>query len=137
MTTPSDRDTDGALRDEPRTIAEVAQEFGVTHRTLRHYEALGLLTPERRGTRRLFHRRDRTRLGLILRGRRLGFPLEEIRHIVDMYDRAAGERGQLAYLLSQIDSRRADLERRRADIDAALAELDTLERRCREDLDSP
>lgn len=119
---------------EPRTIAQVAEEFGVTHRTIRHYEALGLLSPERDGTRRLFHRRDRIRLDLVLRGRRLGFPLEEIRRIVDMYDDHPGERGQLEYVLSQIDARRADLEQRRADIEVALAELDTLERRCREDL---
>ena len=83
------------LGDEPRTIAEVAEEFGVTHRTLRHYESLGLLSPERRGTQRIFHRRDRVRLDLVLRGRRLGFPLEEIRRIVDMYDDHPGERGQL------------------------------------------
>ncbi|WP_040634273.1 MerR family transcriptional regulator [Mobilicoccus pelagius] len=122
--------------DEPRTIAQVAEEFGVTHRTIRHYESLGLLSPERDGTRRLFHRRDRIRLDLVLRGRRLGFPLEEIRRIVDMYDDQPGERGQLEYLLSQIDERRADLEQRRADIEVALTELGTLERRCREDLDS-
>ncbi|WP_312722701.1 MerR family DNA-binding transcriptional regulator [Mobilicoccus sp.] len=130
MTTrPSATDT------EPRTIAQVAEEFGVTHRTIRHYEALGLVSPERDGTRRLFHRRDRIRLDLVLRGRRLGFPLEEIRRIVDMYDDHPGERGQLEYVLAQIDERRADLEQRRADIEVALTELDTLERRCREDLE--
>ncbi|WP_040157343.1 MerR family transcriptional regulator [Mobilicoccus massiliensis] len=121
---------------EPRTIAQVAEEFGVTHRTLRHYESLGLLSPERRGTQRLFHRRDRIRLDLVLRGRRLGFPLEEIRRIVDMYDEHPGERGQLEYVLAQIDARRADLAQRLTDIEVALAELDVLERRCREDLDA-
>ncbi|HEX2706244.1 MAG TPA: MerR family transcriptional regulator, partial [Candidatus Lustribacter sp.] len=60
------------------TIAQVADEFGITHRTVRHYEELGLLTPERRGTTRVYHRRDRTRLALILRGKRLGFPLEQV-----------------------------------------------------------
>jgi transcriptional regulator, MerR family len=68
------------------TIAAIAEEFGVTHRTVRHYEDLGLITPERRGTQRIYHRRDRTRLSLILRGKRLGFPLEEIRTIIDLYD---------------------------------------------------
>lgn len=123
-------------RTDERTwsIAEVAEEFGVTHRTVRHYESLGLLSPERRGTQRVYHRRDRTRLSLILRGKRLGFPLEEIRTIIDLYDAPRGRRSQLEYVLGQIDDRRADLEQRRADLDAALAELDRFEDRCREDL---
>ncbi len=122
--------------DSPRTwtIRELADEFEVTPRTLRHYEELGLLAPERRGTVRVFHRRDRVRLALILRGRRLGFPLEEIRTIIDMYDEQPGEVGQLRYLLGQIGDRRSDLERRRQDIEDSLRELDELDRRCREDL---
>ncbi|HET7303175.1 MAG TPA: MerR family DNA-binding transcriptional regulator [Segeticoccus sp.] len=121
--------------DEPTwTIAQVADEFGVTHRTIRHYEELGLISPVRRGMQRVYHRRDRTRLALILRGRRLGFPLEEIRTIVDMYDEPPGERGQLTYLLGQIDDRRRDLEQRHRDILDSLAELDELQRRCQEDL---
>ena len=115
----------------PLTIAEVADEFGITHRTVRYYEAQGLVSPERRGTQRLFHPRDRVRLSLVLRGTRLGFPLDEIRRIVDMYDDVPGERGQLEYLLGQIDERRADLEQRRRDIEAALSELQHLEDRCR------
>lgn len=116
------------------TIAQVAQEFGVTHRTVRHYEELGLLSPQRRGTRRVYHRRDRTRLNLILRGRRLGFPLEQIRTIIDLYDAPRGKRSQLQYVLDQIDDRRTDLEQRRRDLDDALTELDRFEDRCREDL---
>ncbi|WP_299443618.1 MerR family DNA-binding transcriptional regulator [uncultured Phycicoccus sp.] len=116
------------------SIAEIAEEFGVTHRTVRHYEDLGLISPERRGTTRVYHRRDRTRLGLVLRGRRLGFPLEEIRTIIDLYDAPRGRRSQLEYVLDQIDERRADLEQRRRDIEAALSELDGFEGRCREDL---
>lgn len=118
------------------TIAQMAQEFGVTHRTVRHYEDLGLIAPERVGTRRVYHRRDRTRLALILRGRRLGFPLPEIRTIIDLYDAPRGAGTQLEYLLAQIDDRRVDLTRRRADLDAALAELDHLEARCRADLET-
>ena len=118
----------------PLTIAEVADEFGITHRTVRYYEAQGLVSPERRGTQRLFHPRDRVRLSLVLRGKRLGFPLEEIRRIVDMYDDVPGERGQLEYLLGQIDERRAALEERRRDVEAALSELQDLEDRCRADL---
>lgn len=116
------------------TIAQIAEEFGVSHRTVRYYEDKGLITPERRGTARIFHPRDHVRLALILRGKRLGFPLDEIRRIVDMYDEQPGEVGQLSYLLSQIGDRRAELEQRRRDVDAALAELDELERRCQDDL---
>jgi DNA-binding transcriptional MerR regulator len=120
--------------DKTWTIREIAEEFGVTHRTVRHYEELGLITPERRGTTRIYHRRDRTRLGLILRGKRLGFPLEEIRTIIDLYDAPRGRRSQLEYVLGQIDERRADLEQRRKDLEDALTELDRFEDRCREDL---
>lgn len=117
------------------TIADLADEFSVTLRTIRHYEDLGLLSPERRGTVRVFHNRDRVRLALILRGRRLGFSLDEIATIVNMYDEQPGEEGQLRYLLEQIERRRSDLEQRRRDIDETLAELDEVEQRCREDLD--
>lgn len=125
-----------ASRTRPRTwtIAQIAEEFGVSHRTVRYYEDKGLVTPERRGTARVFHPRDHVRLALILRGKRLGFPLDEIRRIVDMYDEQPGEAGQLSYLLAQIGDRRAELEDRRRDVEAALAELDELERRCQADL---
>lgn len=113
------------------TIAEIAAEFGVTHRTVRFYEDQGLISPERRGTQRVFHPRDRVRLALVLRGKRLGFDLGQIRRIVDMYDQEPGEAGQLRYLLDQIAERRAELEQRRHDIELTLAELDDVERRCR------
>mgnify|MGYP000907106605 FL=1 len=116
------------------TIAQVADEFGITHRTVRHYEDLGLISPERHGTKRLYRRRDRTRLQLILRGKRLGFPLDQIRTIIDLYDAPRGKRSQLQYVLDQIDDRRTDLEQRRRDLDDALTELDRFEDRCREDL---
>jgi len=122
-------------RDRTWSIAEVAEEFGVTHRTVRHYEELGLISPERRGTARVYHRRDRTRLNLILRGKRLGFPLEEIRTIIDLYDAPRGRASQLEYVLSQVDERRVDLEQRRRDLDDALKELDAFEESCRADLD--
>ena len=120
---------------ESWTIAQIADEFGVTHRTVRHYEDLGLITPERRGQQRIYHRRDRTRLNLILRGKRLGFPLEEVRTIIDLYDAPRGRASQLEYVLSQVDERRADLEQRRRDLDDALKELDAFEESCRADLD--
>jgi DNA-binding transcriptional MerR regulator len=117
-------------------ITELAAEFDVTLRTIRHYEDIGLLAPERRGTARIFHARDRVRLALILRGRRLGFSLDEIATIVNMYDAEPGEAGQLRYLIQQIGIRRADLEQRRRDIDQTLADLAEVERRCRHDLAS-
>ena len=117
------------------SIAEIAEEYGVTHRAVRFYEDRGLITPERRGTRRVYHPRDRVRMGLILRGKRLGFSLEEITRIIDMYDEQPGEAGQLRYLLAQIEDRRTDLEQRRQDVLAAIRELDELERRCRDDLE--
>jgi DNA-binding transcriptional MerR regulator len=116
------------------SITELAEEFGVTLRTLRHYEDVGLLTPERRGSHRVFHPRDRIRLQLVLRGRRLGFSLPEIRTIVNMYDEQPGEAGQLHYLLEQIEVRRAELDRLRRDIDDTLRELDEVADRCRQDL---
>lgn len=122
--------------DDPRTwtISQLAEEYDVTLRTLRHYEAVGLLSPERRGSTRVFHQRDRIRLELVLRGRRLGFSLEQIARIVNMYDDRPGEHGQLTYLLDQIDVRRAELARMRDDIDRTEADLDDVERRCREAL---
>ena len=116
------------------SITELAEEFGVTLRTIRHYEDVGLITPERRGSARVFHTRDRIRLQLILRGKRLGFSLPEIRTIVNMYDEQPGEAGQLQYLLDQIDVRRAELDQLRRDIDETMAELAHVEQRCREDL---
>jgi DNA-binding transcriptional MerR regulator len=125
-------DHDGDL---PWTIAEVAAEYGITHRTVRFYEDQGLVQPERRGTQRLYRARDRVRLALVLRGKRLGFDLTQIRRIVDMYDEEPGEQGQLRYLLDQIAARRADLEQRRHDIELTLGELDDVEARCRAALD--
>lgn len=123
-----------ATADRTWTIADLADEHGVTHRTIRHYEDRGLLSPERRGTVRVFRNRDRIRLALILRGRRLGFSLDEIATIVDMYDEQPGEAGQLHYLIEQIEGRRRELEQRRRDIEETLAELDEVERRCHADL---
>src|SRR3954471_5173855 len=94
------------------TIAQIAAEFDVTHRTLRFYEDQGLISPERRGTQRVFRPRDRVRVALVLRGKRLGFSLEEIRRIIDMYDAEPGEVGQLHYLIEQVERRRAELLQR-------------------------
>jgi DNA-binding transcriptional MerR regulator len=116
------------------TITELAEEFGVTLRTIRHYEEVGLLSPARRGTVRVFDVRQRIRLQLVLRGKRLGFSLPQIATIVNMYDEQPGEAGQLQYLLHQIDVRRGELEQMRRDIEETMGELAEVERRCREDL---
>jgi DNA-binding transcriptional MerR regulator len=116
------------------TITELAADYSVTLRTIRFYEDQGLLSPERRGNQRVFRARDRVRLELILRGKRLGFSLQEIAKIIDMYDAEPGEAGQLRYLLEQIAVRRQELEQRRRDIEETLDELAEVERRCREDL---
>jgi len=113
-------------------IADLAKEFGVTTRTIRFYEGEGLLAPQREGQKRLFSPRDRVRLKLILRGKRLGFSLSEISEILDMYDAAPGEKGQLALLLGRIEQRRAALKQQRRDIDQTLADLNEVERRCRD-----
>ena len=116
------------------TISDLAAEHDVTLRTLRHYEDIGLLSPERRGTTRVFHNRDRVRLALILRGRRLGFSLDQIAMIGNMYDDQPGEAGQLESLLEQNEVRRGELAQRRRDIDDTLRDLDLVEQRCHEDL---
>ena len=120
--------------DRTWTISELAAEFAVTLRTIRFYEDEGLLTPERVGTTRVFHDRDRVRLQLILRGKRLGFTLSETAHILGLYDENPGERGQLEFLIADIGRRRAVLLDKRRDLDDALAELADLEARCRTDL---
>jgi len=123
------------MSDQTWSIGELAQEFNTTLRTIRFYEDRGLLTPQRQGTARIFRDRDRVRLQLILRGKRLGFTLDEIAHVINMYDETPGERGQLAFLLSDIDKRRDALLAKRRDLDEALTELDDLEKRCRADLE--
>lgn len=112
-------------------IAELAREFEVTPRTIRFYEAEGLLAPLRDGQRRVYRPRDRTRLRLILRGRRLGFPISEVREIVELYDAPPGEAGQLAYLLDKIAVRQVELEAKRRDIEASLDDLDGVAATCR------
>lgn len=112
------------------SIRDLAREFDVTTRTIRFYEGEGLIRPARRGQTRLFSTRDRVRLKLILRGKRLGFSLGEIREIINLYDAEPGEYGQLRFFLGKIAERRAILEQQRADIDETLEELAEVERRC-------
>ena len=122
------------MSDRTWTIGQLAEEFDTTLRTIRFYEDRGLLAPERQGTTRIFHQRDRIRLQLILRGKRLGFTLDEIAHVINMYDETPGRRGQLEFLIADIDKRRHALLAKRRDLDESLSELDELEARCRADL---
>ena len=109
------------------TIRDLAEEFGCTHRTIRFYEDQGLLKPHREGQARIFSHRDRARLSLILRGRRLGFSLAEIAEMLNLYDADPGHVRQLKVALQKGRARLAQLERQRADIEAAIAELRELE----------
>ena len=105
------------------TIRQMCTCFGVTPRTLRFYEQKELLFPIREGTRRLFTRRDRARLTLILRGKRFGFALEDIRQLLDMYDRDGHQEAQLSRTYEIARDRLTVMERQRADLDDAIAEL--------------
>ena len=113
------------------TIAELAREFGVTTRTIRHYEQQGLLTPARRGLVRIFSGRDRVRLKLALRGKRLGFSLQEIKELFHLYDLAKDERGQLQAFLEKLDKRKALLEQQQEDIEVMLNEVAFFASQCR------
>lgn len=118
--------------DRSWTVRELADEFAVTTRTLRYYEAEGLLAPRRVGSARVYTPRDHTRLVLILRGKRFGMSLPEIREVIDMYDDAdTGERGQLAALIGRLDQIAADLRARQRDLAGTLAEVEEVAAQCR------
>ncbi len=117
------------------SISDLAREFDVTTRAIRFYEDQGLLSPARRGQTRVYSHRDRTRLKLILRGKRLGFSLAEVADIIRLYDDAPGEVGQLRFFLDKIAERRRVLDQQREDIEITVGELEAVERRCRERLD--
>lgn len=118
------------------SISELSREFGLTTRTIRHYEAEGLLTPSREGQNRIYSARDRVHLKLILRGKRLGFSLKEIGELFEMYDAPNGEVSQLRHFIDKMHTRREALLKQREDIDRVLEELDTLEARCSEILEA-
>ncbi|MHA1537764.1 MAG: MerR family transcriptional regulator [Alphaproteobacteria bacterium] len=119
---------------ESYSIAELAREFDITTRAIRYYEDQGLLAPARRGQARIYAQRDRTRLKLILRGKRLGFSLAEVAEIIELYDNQPGETGQLDFFLAKIAGRRGLLEQQREDIAVIFEELEVVEQRCRERL---
>ncbi len=112
------------------SIGDLSREFGVTTRTIRFYEDQGLLSPTRNGQNRIYQARDRVRLKLILRGKRLGFSLKEIKKLIELYDAPEGQAGQLRSFIEKIRARRTELLSQKDDIVHVLDELDTLEQRC-------
>ncbi|NIZ00227.1 MerR family transcriptional regulator [Thalassospira lucentensis] len=116
------------------SITDLAREFDVTTRTIRFYEDQELIEPERQGQTRIYSQRDRVRLRLIMRGKRLGFSLKEIRDLLDLYDGDRSEITQLTTLVTKINERRDALRTQREDIDATLEELDKLEETCQAEL---
>jgi DNA-binding transcriptional MerR regulator len=117
------------------SIGDLASEFGVTTRTIRFYEEKGLLDPERNGKHRVYSPSDRTKLRLILRGKRLGLSLDESAEIILMYGTPGNNRKQLEKLIATIGAKRAELRRQQKDLAAMLKELGAAEKKCRAALD--
>ncbi len=112
------------------SIRDLADEFKVTTRTIRFYEDKGLMAPEREGQRRIYHRRDRARLILILRGKRLGFSLDEIQHLVELYDSPDDEIPQLEKYLETLRAHKQTLLSQKRDLEKTLQELNQAEQEC-------
>nr|WP_294516112.1 MerR family DNA-binding transcriptional regulator [uncultured Rhodopila sp.] len=119
------------------TVTELARQLGMTPRAIRFYEDKGLISPQRAGTTRVFSARDRARMILILRGKRLGFSLSTIKDYLDLYDTDITQQSQLKLLLTAVGKRRAQLLSQRQAIDEALAELDDITAQTEAALQSP
>lgn len=134
---PGDKHISVSLSEQQRswTIGELARQFEVTPRTIRFYEQEGLLAPQRMGQKRIYRPRDRVRLKLTLRGKRLGFSLAEIREVITMYDAMPGGNArQLQRLLEILAQRREELDRQLEDIHLMRIEIDNVDQRARETL---
>jgi DNA-binding transcriptional MerR regulator len=116
------------------SISDLAREFDITPRAIRFYEDQGLLAPRRDGQRRIYTPRDRTRLKLTLRGKRLGLTLSEIRELIDMYEPGRDERPQLERFLAVLEAHKASLLQQRSDIEAQLSELQAFEKKVKKQL---
>jgi DNA-binding transcriptional MerR regulator len=116
------------------SISDLAREFDITPRAIRFYEDQGLISPRREGQRRVYTPRDKIRLKLTLRGKRLGLSLSEIKELIDMYEPGRDERPQLERFLAVLESHKSSLLQQRADIEAQLAEIHTFEKRVRKQL---
>jgi len=112
------------------TISDLAKEFGITTRTLRHYEDQGLVSPSREGINRIYSHRDRVRLKLALRGIRLGFSLSEIRELFELYDLANDERGKLEEFAVKLERHRSQLQQQREDVEVMLNEINFFATQC-------
>ena len=111
--------------DEPRySITALAEEFGVTSRTIRFYEDKGLVSPAREGLTRVYSRGDRARLKLILRGRRLGFSLQDMKKMIELYDPSQESMEQLKFTLQKCEDQLQKLKAQRTDINEAIVELE-------------
>lgn len=119
------------MADATYTITELAREFGLTTRAIRFYEDHGLIAPTRAGRNRIYGNRDKVRLKLTLRGKRLGLSLSEIRELIDMYDAAKDEHAQVGRLQQVLRKRRSILEQQREDIEVVLGEIAAFEEQCR------
>ncbi|HYF87544.1 MerR family DNA-binding transcriptional regulator [Azospirillum sp.] len=124
----------GLMSDPRLAIGELAGEFGLTHRTIRHYEDEGLLAPERMGSTRVYGHRDRARLALICRGKRLGFSLAEIKDFLNLYDTDDAQIEQMRYMRSIARRRISALEQQLADVQQTLSELCTIDTQISEHL---
>jgi DNA-binding transcriptional MerR regulator len=120
--------------DKTYSISELAKEFDITTRSIRFYEDQGLITPLRQGQTRIYSKRDRVRLKLILRGKRLGFSLSETGQLFELYDADKSSVTQLTIMLKLIEQKKVELHQQMDDIKVVLMELVTVEKRCRETL---
>ncbi|RZQ52880.1 MerR family transcriptional regulator [Pseudoalteromonas phenolica] len=122
------------LNEPTFSISELAKEFDITTRSIRFYEDQGLISPERNGQTRIYSKRDKVRLKLILRGKRLGFTLAETGRLFELYDADKSSAKQLTTMLALIEEKKADLSQQMDDIKVVLMELVTAERRCHDTL---
>lgn len=116
------------------TIGELAKDFDITPRSIRFYEEQGLLSPSRTGLNRIYSNKDKVRLKLVLRGKRLGFSLAEIKKLFELYDTSNNSIAQLQTMLTLTEHKRAILEQQLDDIQMLMNELDEVETRCKEEL---
>lgn len=112
------------------SVTELADELGITARAIRFYETKGLIKPRRAGTTRVYSYRDRARMQLILRGKRLGFSLADIKEYLDMYDVDSSQAKQVKLLLEKVERRIGELEQQREDLETTLTELDEMRQEC-------
>jgi len=118
------------MREATFSISQLAQEFDVTTRTIRFYEDQGLLEPQRAGQRRIYSRRDRVRLMLILRGKRIGLSLLEIRELFDLYDAASNDEPQLREFIRILSRKEQQLQEQLDDIRVVLGEIGQIRKQC-------